>query len=56
MSTVEDILSQAKGLPARERLLLVQEWLLTLDSETEPLGEADWNAAWLPELEARLAA
>lgn len=56
METVEDILDQAKRLPPRERLHLIQELLLTLETEGAPLRDADWDGAWLPELEARIAA
>lgn len=56
METVEDILNRARGLSPRDRLQIVRDLLLTLESDGEPLSQGDWNAAWLPELEARLAA
>lgn len=56
METVEDILNRARGLSPRDRLQIVRDLLLTLESDAEPLSQEDWNAAWLPELEARLAA
>ncbi len=56
MATVDDILNQAKRLPPRERLHLVQELLLTRDSDGMQMEDADWNDAWFPELEARIAA
>ena len=56
METVEDILNQAKRLQPRERLQLTQELFLTLEPDDEVLSDSDWNAAWIPELEARVAA
>jgi putative addiction module component (TIGR02574 family) len=56
METVEEILDQAKRLQPRERLHLIQELLLTLDFEDGSISDADWNAAWRPEIEARIAA
>lgn len=56
MQTVEEFLDQAKSLTAKDRLRIVQELLLTLEPDGECLDHAAWNAAWLPELEARIVA
>lgn len=56
MANLECILNQAKRLTQRERLQIIQELLLTLEPEGEVLSEAEWTAAWLPEIKSRLAA
>lgn len=56
MDAVTNLLNQAKCLPPRERLQLIQELLISLDSSYENVSAADWNAAWLSELEARVVA
>lgn len=56
MYSVNEIFDHAKLLPPHERLKLIQELLDTLEPDGEPLSDADWNAAWLPELQSRLAA
>lgn len=56
MQNFENILDQAKHLAPRERLQLIQELLITLDTDGAPLSDDEWTAAWIPELKARLAA
>jgi len=52
MSTANDLLSQALGLPEAERAALARQLLLSLEGETA----ADDDQAWALEIEARLAA
>ena len=56
MNTIDEIYTQAVRLNSRERFHLIQRLLLTLEPEAEALTDDDWKAAWLPELEARVAA
>jgi len=46
----EDIMATAMKLPERERVLLAQELIASLDEEIEP----DVEALWLAEAERRL--
>jgi putative addiction module component (TIGR02574 family) len=56
MQSMADILGQAKRLPPNDRLKLIQELLLTLEPDGEPPSDAEWSAAWLAEIESRIAA
>lgn len=56
MQSMTEILGQAKRLPPNDRVKLIQELLLTLEPDGEPPSDAQWNAAWLAEVESRMAA
>jgi hypothetical protein len=50
MSTCNDILAQALGLPVEDRALLARDLLVSLESEG---FDDDAEAAWAREIEAR---
>ena len=50
MSTCNDILAQALGLPVEDRALLARDLLISLESEEI---DDDAEATWLDEIEAR---
>ena len=50
---VEKILQEALALPREDRARVADELLRSLESE-DAMTEAQWEAAWTPEIERRL--
>lgn len=53
MSTTNDLLNQVLALPEQQRAEMARQILLSLEPE---VSEADHEAAWLAEIDARLDA
>lgn len=55
MAVVEKVLQEALALPREDRGRLVDALIESLGSEDgEKLTEAEWEAAWTPEIDRRL--
>ncbi len=55
MAAVEKVLQEALALPREDRVRLVDALIESLEPEDEEkLTEAEWEAAWIPEIDRRL--
>ena len=54
IGAVEKIKADALRLTESERAELARALIASLDEEGEELTEAEWEAAWAPELERRM--